>query len=366
MEEKSAQVESDSTQEVSLPGAQASSPSSRKNKPFWIIPIGIIVALLVAGAIGWYFWINSAKTQTAKIYHIGILSGIAYFSDTQQGFKEKMTEFGYIEGKNVAYDLHQTDFDLNIYNSILEKFISNKSDLILVFPTEAAQVAKSLTAKTNIPVIFIGANVEDANLIKSVGEPGGNITGVRWTGSDIALLRFEVMREIVPQTKRFLIAFQRGVSIVGGQLAAIHSAADKDNIKILEIPADNVSELEAKLKSTIVKDGDTVLCILDPLTPSPEAFKMLNDFAGAHHIPFGGTMLSTNKEYDSLFGLNPSNVEMGKQAAELATKILQGSPAGKLPVFSAEPRLTINYKAIKKMGLDVSESVLSRANEIIR
>jgi len=358
-------------QGTSSPGAQAAapdaqnlSPAPKKNKPFWIILIGIIVTLLVAGAAGWYLLANSVKTQ--KIYHIGILSGLNYFSDIPGGFKEKMTELGYTEGKNVTYDLRQTDFNMDTYKSILTKFISDKSDLILVFPTEAAQLAKSMTSGTKIPIVFIGANIEDANLIKSVREPGGNLTGVRWTGSDITLLRYEAMREIVPLAKRYIVPFQNGVTITTGQLVSLHNVADKDGIKILEIPADNLSDLKEKIDFTRASNTDAVFCILDPLTPSPQGTEILNNFAKKYNIPISGTVIPLPTESNSLFFINPVNVEMGKQAAELAVKVLRGSPAGKLPVSTAEPRLIINYRAIQKMGLNVSEGMLSKASEIMR
>jgi putative tryptophan/tyrosine transport system substrate-binding protein len=371
MEEKSARAKSDLVQNASSPGSQPvvsetqKSPlPNKKNKPFFGIVVGIVAALLIVGIVGWYFWVNNVKTQ--KVYRVGILSGLNYFADITTGFKGRMAELGYTDGKNVTYDLHQTDFDMVAYKNILNKFITDKSDLILVFPTEAAQLAKSMTSETKIPMIFVGADVENIDLIKSVREPGGNVTGVRWTGAEVALAHYKIMRELAPQIKRYLIPFQRGIAIVGPELTAIHTAADKDTIKIVEIPADNAAELAGKLKSTMAESTDAVLLIDEPLAPSPEGSKILNDFASTHKILIGGILSSANKEYNSLFEINPSNVEMGKQAAALAVKILQGFPVGKIPVSSAELRLTINYRAIQKMKLNIGDSILSRANEIIR
>ena len=58
--------------------------------------------------------------------------------------------------------------------------------------------------------------------------------------------------------------------------------------------------------------------------------------------------------------------EIGSLAAPLADKIFKGTPAGTIPVVTPEAYLTINYKVAQELGLNVSEGLLSRANEIIR
>jgi putative tryptophan/tyrosine transport system substrate-binding protein len=327
------------------------------------ISILVVIVILIAMAIGAYFFVKPIKKE--RVYRVGILSGLSYFSDVPNGFKEGMISHGYIEGKNISYDLYETDFDMTAYKTIIKKFISDKVDLILVFPTEAAQEAKALTLGMKIPIVFVGANVEEAGLIKSVREPGENITGVRWTGSDVALSRFETMHELVPQAKRFLVPYQRKVPIVSSQLVAIRSAAEKYGITIVEIPADSPSDLEETLKTVKVDEKDAMLFILEPLAASVDGFTVLDKFATEHKIPLGGTYApSTN--YQVLFGMNPDNIEMGKLAAVLADKILRGASAGSLMVSSVEPRLILNYKLIQKMGLTVSESLLNKASEIIR
>ena len=80
----------------------------------------------------------------------------------------------------------------------------------------------------------------------------------------------------------------------------------------------------------------------------------------------GGTLIPSNYDFNTLFGINPDNVEMGMQSAVIADKIMRGTPAGSIPVSSAEPRLTINYRAAKKLGVNVSEGLLAKADLIVR
>jgi putative tryptophan/tyrosine transport system substrate-binding protein len=360
MEEIAAQKNISSEISKNTSEIQVTPPGKKTHKWIWILGLTFVIVVAVGG-----FLLLFPKKEL-KVYHVGILSGLNYFSDVPKSFKEKMTELGYIEGKNIIYDLHQLDFNMDEYKKALQKFIDEKSDLALVYPTEAAELAKSMLSKTSIPMVFIGANVEDAHLIKSIREPGGNLTGVHWVGSDIAMLRYDTMREIVPDIKRYIIPYQKGISITQSQIATIRVVADRDKISIIEIPAENISDLKKQFNSVTIGKDDAIFCILDPLSPSAEGVKLLNSIVEKYKIPISGISPTASDGSNSLFFVNPINTEMGKQAAALAAKILRGYPAGKIPVTTAESQLILNYKAAQRMNINISEKVFSKANEIIR
>jgi putative ABC transport system substrate-binding protein len=315
-------------------------------------------------------WIISGgcAEEKQKVYHVGILSGLNFFADTADGFKEKMTELGYIEGSNIIYDLQKTSFDIAAYKSILNKFVADRVDLIFVFPTEATQEAKAATKGTGIPVIFASAFIENTGIVDSVRRPGGNITGVRWAGPDIAVQHFEIMRELVPSATRMFIPYQKGYPIVKSQVEALRLAFAAEGLTMIELPANNAEELEAefniKAESANGKT-DAVLTIAEPLCVTPDVFEVIGKFADERNIPVGGTSISIGG-HESVFGLIPQHVPQGRQAAYLADKVLRGTKAGTIPVVTAECFLQINYKAAKKLGITVPEGLLSRANEIIR
>jgi putative tryptophan/tyrosine transport system substrate-binding protein len=304
--------------------------------------------------------------NTTKVYHIGILSGLSFFAETTDGFKTKMTELGYQEGKNVIYDIQKTQLNLEEERNILKKFVSDKVDLMFVFPTEPAIEAKIISKDTNIPVIFANTDIEDIDLIKNVREPGENITGVRYQGSEIAVKRLEMLHEIAPKAKQILVPYQKNYPIVAKELEILHQAAKIMNVTLIEFPADNTIGLAANLekmdKNTPV---DAVLMIAEPLAVTLDNFVLLAKFADERKIPFGGALLSSGN-YTSMFGLTPENIAIGKQGAILADKIFKGVPAGSIPVVSPENKLVINYKKAKELGFTIDESLLSQAQEILR
>jgi len=325
----------------------------------------ILIVILLVG-IGVYFLLLPEKEE--KVYRVGILSGLEYIAEAADGFKAGMAELGYIEGENIIYDLQRTDFDMVEYRRILEKFVEDEVDLIFVFPTEASQEAKAVTQRTNIPVVFTVANIEGTGLVESVSKPGGNITGVRYPGPDIALQRFEIMRELVPGAKRMWIPYQRGYPIVTSQLEALYLAAEAAGITLIEAPADNAAEIQALLNERAIATDigiDAILSLAEPLYVTPDAFLVMCKFAADHKIPNAGALMDV-EGCASLFGVHIHNFNTGKQVAPMADKILRGIPAGTVPVVSAEPYFQFNYKAAQELGLEVPEGLLERADEIIR
>ncbi|HEX9333755.1 MAG TPA: ABC transporter substrate binding protein, partial [Anaerolineales bacterium] len=164
--------------------------SNKKNsRKLWSLLAGVIVIAMLLSGCG--------QAQKTKVYHVGVLSGLDAFSPAIDGFKAKLTELGYVEGKNIVYDVQKTNVDMDAYKSFAKKFVDDKVDMIFVFPTEASMEVKAATQGTNIPVVFTLAftDVPGVNLINSVREPGGNITGVRFPSADIASKRLQILLE---------------------------------------------------------------------------------------------------------------------------------------------------------------------------
>jgi putative ABC transport system substrate-binding protein len=312
--------------------------------------------------------LTGCSKKQKKVYHVGILRGLEYLVDIPVGFKEKMAELGYVEGDNIIYDLRTTNFESAKEERILKKFVEEKVDLIFTCPTEASIRAKKVAKGTGIAVLFTFANIEGTGLVESVRRPGGNITGVRYPGPDIAIKRFEILLELVPETKGILIPYQRGYPTVAGQINALRPVARALNIRLDEIPASDAKELRANLEETVAAgkgDIDAILCIAESLSVTPGYFSVIAEFAAKHHLPVGGASMSVG-QYHSLFGVTVNVRDAGRQAAVLADKILNGIPAGTIPVVSADNYIEINYLEAQRLGLEVNEGLLSIANRIIR
>jgi putative ABC transport system substrate-binding protein len=333
--------------------------SPSKLRTGWTILVWtVVMALLLAGC----------GAQKPKVYRVGVLSGLDFVADITDGFKARMAELGYVEGENIIYDVQTTNFDMAAYKSILQKFVADQVDLILVFPTEASMEAKAATQGTDIPVVFDFALIEGMGLVDSVREPGGNITGVRYPGPDIALKRFEIMRQLVPEAKRMWIPYQRGYPIVDSQLEVLRPAAEAAGVTLIEAPADDAAELQAELQQRAQSADvgmDAILFLAEPLAVTPDAFAVMAQFAYEHKVPIGGALMTAG-DYTAVFGVNVNTFESGKQAAPLVDKILKGTPAGTIPVVSAESYLQIDFGAAQALGVTVPEGLLKQANQVLQ
>jgi putative tryptophan/tyrosine transport system substrate-binding protein len=323
----------------------------------------VVIALMCL-----FLSVCNEKPHQEKVFKVGILCGLNFVSDITDGFKSKMAELGYIEGKNIIYDVQNTNVEPERENQILKKFVADKVDLIFTFPTEVSMFAKQATQGTKIPVLFSFANIEDTDLVESISHPGGNITGVRFPGPDLAIKRFEIMMEIVPKTKRIWIPYQRNYPIVKSQMQALYPAAKVRGIILEEFPADSAAEIQTFLTERAKRKNigmDAIFFIAEPLTLTPDAFEVISKFAYEQKIPLGGAPMMVG-DYGSIFGIIADTKSTGKQAAVLADKILKGTPACEIPIMSSENYFEINYRVAQKFGITISEGLLSQANKIIR
>lgn len=334
------------------------------NKKFLV---GIIVAIILGIVAGVYFLAISNGAKPGKIYRVGILYEAGNMLGIAEGFKAKMAELGYVEGKNIFYDLNAANFDSSEEQRILKKFVDEKVDLIFAFPTEAAIAAKAKTQGTNIPVIFAQSMIEGNNLVENVRYPGGNITGVRDPGPDVTVKRLEILHELVPKAKRIYIPYDLNFPAIPPVLKVLRPAASSLGIKLVELNSKSIADIEADLR---IRDSsgdigmDAIMTLGQPLTSDSDTFAVLSEFAVRHHITIGGIIQNDNAK--NVFVYESKFFEIGRLASPLAVKIFKGTPAGTIPVVTPEAYLMINYKLVKELGLEVSESLLSRAEKIIR
>ncbi len=303
-----------------------------------------------------------------KVYRVGILSGSDAFSAMGDGFKAKMTELDYVEGKNIVYDFQKLNADPVGYDRVTKKFVADKVDLIFAFPTEPALAAKAATQGTNIPVVFAHAGLEGTSLVKSVRETGGNLTGTRFPGPDLIVKRFEFLLALKPNVKQLYIPYDKNYPLCAPALNALRPVAGSKRVTLVELPVTSVKELQADLQARNKSADvgmDAILLLPELLMQSPDGWAIISTFAKEHKLPLVGSSDKTIQT-GGVLTYNVSPFESGSLAATIADKIFKGTPAGTIPVVTPEAYLRINYKLARKLGLNVSESLLSQANEIIR
>jgi putative ABC transport system substrate-binding protein len=318
----------------------------------------VVFALLLGGC----------AAEEPKVYRVGIIKG-GSFAIIADGFTAGMAELGYVEGENIIYDAPDAGDDISGAPSIAEQFVADGVDLIFTAgSTPGALAAKAATQGTDIPVVFAYATTEGTNVIESVREPGGNITGVRYPGHEMMIKRLELLLEIAPEVERVWIGYDVNNPNTEAALETLRSAVPSLGLELVEAPAAAFEELEADLAARAAADDiglDAIILMPDGFNHTPDGVMMLSKFAAEHGVPLGGSMLYT-VEMGAVFGNANDLIKVGELAAPIADKVLKGTPAGTIPVVTPEQDLYINYIVAQELGLTVPEGLLSQAAEIIR
>jgi putative ABC transport system substrate-binding protein len=307
------------------------------------------------------------RTQEKRVYKVGILGGVEAFSFIADGFKAKMAELGYIEGKNILYDVQVANFDPAGLQGVLNRFVEDEVDLIFTFPTEPSLAAKQAIQGTDIPVVFSIAGIEGVDLVQSVRQPGGNITGVRYPGPDLVVKRFEILLELAPHIKRLYIPYDPNYPNGPPSLEALRPIAAAHGVTLIETQVASLEDIRTAFERLAESAGigiDAIQILPEFITQTPAGWATISEFAKEHRLPLVGSMLSS-ADNGGVFAYCVDFFEVGQQAAPLVEKVLRGIPAGSIPLTTAEARLRINYKLIKQLGLEVPESLLIEAVEVI-
>jgi putative tryptophan/tyrosine transport system substrate-binding protein len=323
-------------------------------KVFFILLLAVLIGLGVTGCL------------KPKVPVVGILGGTPYLTELSESLKKTMTERGYTEGENIIYDEQIVEVDFDIYKSTIRKFVEDKVDVIVAFPTDASLEAKQITQGTGIPVVFSFALVEGMGLVDSLQKPGNNITGVRYPGTDIARKNFEIMMELVPGAKKIYLPYLKGYPIVEPQLQVVRPMAKTAGVTLVEAPCANADDIRASLaglEEAGNADIDAILNIAGPLVINPENFIALAEYAYANTIPIGGVMMRIG-EYNSVFGNTANIAEAGVLAAPLLDKILKGTDAGTIPVVSSELFMEIDQNAAKALGVTIPDGLRMMADQV--
>jgi putative ABC transport system substrate-binding protein len=296
----------------------------------------------------------------AKIYTIGVLSYSPTLSQVFEGFKARMAELGYVEGKTVSY----------IYPSALEpepqalerevkRLMDQKVDLFLTTGTRPTLAAKKAVEGTTIPVVFAPMIMPvKEEVVESLRRPGGNVTGVQ--NGDTIPKALEWLHTIVPQATKVYVIYHARDRVAHTAVQSLPETATSLGVELVLAEVHSLKEAVAVLE-TLPKEA----AIFQVPTPSLQPISAFIEAAVQRRIAVGATSHGRLQE-GAVVTYGGSLFAMGQQAARLADQIRKGTKPADLPVETAEYCLQINLQAATAIGLDIPDELLRRANLVIR
>ena len=303
--------------------------------------------------------------QQEKLYRIGMLerTSTAINAANLDGFRRGLQELGYVEGKKLVIEYRSADGRDERFPDLAAELVRLKVDLILTRGTPAALAAKNATG--TIPVVMTGiGDPVGQGVVASLARPGGNITGLSATTTEIYAKRVELLKELVPGAKRIVALFNMSNPSIPPQWKEVERGARSLGIQPLLLDVRKPEDLGQAFDGAIRQHAEALVVGLDTLTQAHHRF--IVDLAAKHRLPAiyagrefvdAGGMISYGVSYPDLY----------YRAASFVNKIFKGTKPADLPVEQPTKfELVINLKTAKALGLTIPQSILIRADQIIQ
>jgi putative ABC transport system substrate-binding protein len=316
------------------------------------------------GALLFSLFLITHQSLSAEIFkpRITVSQLVAHpaLDAARNGVKDALNDQGF--GENSIDWVYENAYgQLPVATQIAQRAVGQNSDVIVAIPTTSAQAAQAVAARTQTPIVFVSVtDPVGANLVKSLENPGKNITGVS-NRLDV-MPQFELFRELVPNLKRIGIVYNPGEANSQTMLLDMKKAAKELGIVLMTAPAVKSSEVKTaaqaiatKVDALFINNDNTALA----------AFASVAQVGNQQNIP---VFVSDTDLVDqgALAALGPNQYQVGYQAGLMTARILHGEKPGDIAVeFPTTKELVLNEAAAKKLGIVFSDCLRKRADRII-
>ncbi len=305
--------------------------------------------------------------HAAKVWRIGFF----YFGSRQSAqdtgrydaFVKAMSELGYVEGKNLTIEARFADGKLDHAPALAAELVQAKVDVIVATGSVAYRALQHAT--TSIPVVITVTNDPvTAGMAASLARPGGNFTGLADTAVDLGPKQLELLKSVVPQLSRVGLLLNPDNVTHPVQMKRLILAAQKVGVQVVLAEAGTIAEIDAGFASLVQYRAEAVIVPAD--TFFTQQSLQITQAATKQRLP----AMYNLHEYVEAGGLMSYGADLTdnfRRAAIYVDKILKGAKPGELP-FEQPARyfMAINLKTAKALGLNIPQSLLLRADEVVK
>jgi putative ABC transport system substrate-binding protein len=334
----------------------------RIENPKWLGIFVIALTFAFGGAV-------ATAQQPKKVPRIGYLSANESASESarSEGIRLALRERGYIEGQNIAIEYRYADGKLDRFPELAAELVRLKVDIIVVGGgTPWVRAAKNATKTIPIVITGGGGDPVEAGLVESLARPGGNVTGITILNRELGGKRLELLKEAVPKVARVAVLYDPAtpdtVHEVKGVLPVAASALGL-TLRSWEVrAADGFEKVFAAIgewrPDGLYVSGGGPLMVTNLKRTVGFALKsrLASMHSGRRGVDAGGLMSYTRNPADSY-----------PRVATYVDKILKGAKPADLPVERPTKfELVFNLKTAKHIGVTIPQSLLYRADKVIK
>jgi putative tryptophan/tyrosine transport system substrate-binding protein len=300
---------------------------------------------------------------TGKVYRIGILEAIpaARNAANLDALRKGLRGLGYVEGRNLVIEYRSADGHAKRFPDLASELARLKVDLIVTRGTPATRAAKDATE--TIPVVM--ATMGDPHpTVASFAHPGGNITGVTTFSTELIGKRVELIKELVPSLSRVALLHNMGNPAVPPEWDETKTAARALGLQAELLDVRSQEDLGRAFALAVRRHVGALLIGADGLTQAHQ--QPIVDLVARNRLP-AAYPAREFVEAGGLMAYAVSYPELYFRLASFVDKILRGAKPADLPVEQPTKfELVINLKTARALGLKIPQSILIRADEVIR
>jgi putative ABC transport system substrate-binding protein len=319
---------------------------------------------LLSGAAVWP--ISAHAQQRRRVPRVGVLwhAGSAeeegpYFIALQQA----LNALGYIDGRTIALEYRYPNEEPDRFASMAAELAASNVEVLVAVTTLSAMAAQRATM--TIPIVFVLVpDPVGIKLVNSLARPGGNVTGLTNTSSDLSAKRLELFKETFPRITRVaLLVNANDQRNTKRYIDETKTAATKLGIDVQPVEARSTGDFEQVFDKVVEASLEGVVVVPDGIFYQGRT--SLAQSALTRRLP----LMVFNRETLQAGGLMSYGVDpraILRRAAAYVDKLLKGETAADLPVEQPTKfEFLINLKTAKALGLEISPILLTRADEVI-
>lgn len=292
-----------------------------------------------------------------KVFKVGILQLMEHpsLNTIRESIIEGLSEAGYVDGENLEIDYKNGQNDMTNMKTIAQTFVADKCDVIVAIATPAAQAVLSET--TEIPIIFAAVtDPVDAELVDSLENPGGNVSGTSDEVSAEAIM--ELAKQITPGFKTIGALYSAGEDNSDSVVKGLKEYAAANGYEVVESTVTNTSEVQ-QAAQYLADKVDVVYSPIDNTVASSMA--VATEIFNNAKIPFYVSADSMVQDGGlATYGIDYT--VLGKETAKMVAQIFGGADVSTMAVVKMnDMNIYVNTKTADAIGVEIPQSILEKA-----
>lgn len=321
---------------------------------------------LLGGAAVWPVVARAQPSEGMRL--IGVLMNRA--ADDPQGqarvatFKQALQQLGWTEGRNVRIDTRWGADDVDRERGYAAELVALTPDIVLASGTLSVTALQHVSR--TLPIVFVGVtDPVGAGFVDSLARPGGNVTGFMIYEYNLSGKWLELLKQIAPSITRVVVIRNPDNPVGVAVFSALRAAAQPLRVEVSPVDSRrNADEIERAI-TAFARSLNGGLILTPNAAAMPAHYSLIVKLAARYKLPavYPFPEMVTN---GGLMSYGPDVIDQCRRAAEYVDRILKGEKPGELPVQQATKfELRINLKTAKALGLEVPNTLIGRADEVI-